>query len=236
MRVVSLVPSSTETLRAWGIDPIACTRYCEQPDLPTVGGTKNPDLDTIVALRPDLVVMDTTENLREHAEVLRDRGVAVLATDIHAVADVGPELRRLGDALGLPSAAGLTDEISEAIAATPGAEPTSGPRLRAFVPIWRRPWMTLSGRTYGSSVLAAIGVANVYADATDWFPTVTLDDVAGHSPDVVLAPTEPYEFRPPHLEELAAVAPVQVVDGRDLFWWGVRTPGALRRLRARLLS
>ena len=238
MRVVSLVPSSTETLRAWGVDPIACTRYCEQPDLPTVGGTKNPDLDAIVALNPDLVVLDTTENLREHAEELEARGVVVLATDIHSVADVAPEMRRLADAVGV---AGPLDPI-------PPAEPSGGtngtplsagdrpPPLRVFVPIWRRPWMTLSGATYGSSILAAIGVVNVFADADDRFPTVTLDEVAARSPDVVLAPTEPYDFRPAHRDELAMVAPVQVVDGRDLFWWGVRTPGALQRLRDQLLG
>jgi ABC-type Fe3+-hydroxamate transport system substrate-binding protein len=227
LRVVSLVPSSTETLRAWGVEPIACTRYCEQPDLPAVGGTKNPDLDAIVALSPDVVVMDTTENLREHAEALQERGVAVLATDIHAVGDVVPELQRL-------AAAVVADPDRAALELPPLDE---GPvHVRAFVPIWRRPWMTISGRTYGSSLLDAVGVANVYAGADEWFPTVTLDDVAALRPDVVLAPTEPYEFRRPHLDELAAVAPVQVIDGRDLFWWGVRTPGAMRRLRAQLVG
>lgn len=226
MRVVSLVPSSTETLRAWGLDPIACTRYCEQPDLATVGGTKNPDLAAIVALAPDVVVMDTTENVGEHAEHLRAHGLTVFATEIHHLADVGPEMRRLAESVGLPTSL---------------APPPVGPddeqvewRRRAFVPIWRRPWMTLSGRTYGSSVLAAVGITNLYADAGEWFPTVTLDEVAALEPDVVLAPTEPYEFNPSHLDELAAIAPVEVVDGKDLFWWGVRTPGAVARLRSQL--
>ncbi|HLY83760.1 MAG TPA: helical backbone metal receptor, partial [Acidimicrobiales bacterium] len=62
LRVVSLVPSVTETLLAWGVVPLAVTRFCEQPDLPTVGGTKDPDLGAIVALRPDLVVVDREEN------------------------------------------------------------------------------------------------------------------------------------------------------------------------------
>lgn len=227
MRVVSLVPSTTETLRAWGLDPIACTRYCEQPDLPTVGGTKNPDLEAILALAPDVVVMDTTENVGEHAEQLRAHGLTVFATEIHRLADVGPELQRLAESVGLPTslapAAVVADERVQ-------------PQRRAFVPIWRRPWMTLSGRTYGSSLLAAVGITNVYAGATEWFPTVTLDEVAALEPDIVLAPTEPYEFSPSHLEELAVVAPVEVVDGKDLFWWGVRTPHALARLRRQLAA
>ena len=44
------------------------------------------------------------------------------------------------------------------------------PALRAFVPVWRRPWMSLAGETYGSSLLAAIGVDNVFADADDRYP------------------------------------------------------------------
>lgn len=230
-RVVSLVPSSTETLRAWGVDPVACTRYCEQPDLLSVGGTKNPDLDAIVALRPDLVVMDTTENVGDHADHLRALGLVVLATDIHAVSDVAPEMRRLAEAVGLPPSVVVPPDHR----APPPADAPSRPAgRRAFVPIWRRPWMTLSGRTYGSTLLELVGVANIYADAADWFPTVTLDEVAALAPDVVLAPTEPYEFQPHHLDELADLAPVEVVDGKDLFWWGVRTPGAIERLRRQL--
>ena len=64
-RVVSLVPSATETLRALGLDPVACTRFCEQPTIPAVGGTKDPDVAAIVALAPDLVVMNDEENRRE---------------------------------------------------------------------------------------------------------------------------------------------------------------------------
>jgi ABC-type Fe3+-hydroxamate transport system substrate-binding protein len=108
---------------------------------------------------------------------------------------------------------------------------TKARSLRAFVPIWRRPWMTLNGDTYGSSVLAALGVDNVCASATDRYPTVTLEEIAALRPDVVLAPSEPYPFKPRHAAELRAVAPdVVFVDGQDLFWWGVRTPAALARL------
>ncbi len=49
-----------------------------------------------------------------------------------------------------------------------------------------------------------------------------------------MAPSEPYPFGERHVEELERVAPVELVDGQDLFWWGVRTPAALARLRTRL--
>ena len=79
MKIVSLVPSVTETLLAWDITPVACTRYCEQPDLRHVGGTKNPDVDAIIALSPDLVVLDAEENRREDHDALVAAGISVHA-------------------------------------------------------------------------------------------------------------------------------------------------------------
>lgn len=220
-RVVSLVPSVTETLLAWGVTPVACTRFCEQPELPHVGGTKDPDVAAIVDLGPDLVVMCVEENRREDADALAAAGVTTLALSVDGVADVAPGLRRLAGHVGV-DLGGI-----EAVAVVP---PT-GPALRAFVPVWKRPWMSLAGGTYGSSLLEFIGVENVFADATERYPTVTLDDARARRPDVVLAPSEPYPFRERHVPLLEEVAPVVLVDGQDLFWWGVRTPAALQRLR-----
>jgi ABC-type Fe3+-hydroxamate transport system substrate-binding protein len=226
---VSLVPSVTETLLAWGVTPAACTRFCEQPDLPHVGGTKDPDVDAIVDLHPDLVVLCVEENRREDAAALTDAGVATASLAIDALSDVGPALRMLAALVAATPPSGELDAL-DAIAAADAPSPT----LRAFVPIWKRPWMTLSGGTYGSSLLAAIGVANVFADAAERYPTVTLDEVRARRPDVVLAPSEPYPFAERHEPLFADVAPVVLVDGQDLFWWGARTPDAMARLRAQL--
>jgi ABC-type hemin transport system substrate-binding protein len=219
VRVVSLVPSVTETLRAWGVDPIACTRFCEQPDLPTVGGTKNPDVPAIVDLAPELVVLDEEENRREDHDALVAAAVPVLALAVRALADVDRELARLAEAVGV-----------EWSAPTPPEVPLT---RRAVVPIWRRPWMVLGQPTYGASLLAALGVEVVPADAGP-YPTVELDDLVGLRPDVVLVPSEPYAFKDQHLDELATIAPPVRVDGQDLFWWGTRTPDALARLAAAL--
>ena len=94
-RVVSLVPSASETLIALDVPPIACTRFCEQPDLPVVGGTKNPDLAAIVALAPDLVVVNDEENRWEDATALIDAGLAVHSMSPRSVHDVGAEVRAL---------------------------------------------------------------------------------------------------------------------------------------------
>lgn len=221
MRIVSLVPSVTETLSAWGIEPIACTRFCERPDLVHVGGTKNPDVDAIVELRPDLVVLDRHENRREDADALTAAGLRIVALEVDALDGLQSELDTLAAAAGLaPPALDLPD-----------LAPLD---RRVFVPIWRRPWMTVARGTYGSSLLAALGLTNVFADAAVDYPEITLDEAAARHPDVVLVPSEPYVFRDAHLAELAAVAPTVRVDGQDLFWWGTRTPAAMRRLHQQL--
>jgi ABC-type Fe3+-hydroxamate transport system substrate-binding protein len=220
-RVVSLVPSVTETLLAWGVTPVACTRFCEQPDLPHVGGTKDPDVPAIAGLAPDLVVMCVEENRREDAEALSAAGLATASLSVDAVADVAPALRMLAGLVGVDP--GVVDDVEA------GDAPPDAPR--AFVPIWKRPWMTMSGGTYGSSLLAAAGVANVFAGARDRYPTVTLEEARERRPDVVLAPSEPYPFAERHVPLLEDVAPVVLVDGQDLFWWGARTRAALARLR-----
>ncbi|MGI8751665.1 MAG: helical backbone metal receptor [Acidimicrobiales bacterium] len=228
-RVVSLVPSVTETLLAWGIQPVAVTRFCEEPGLQAVGGTKNPDIEAIVDLAPDLVVMDKEENNLADAETLAARGIALHVTHVQSVGDVAPMLADLASAVGV-AAVGAT-AIGVAVNDSSPARPAvSGPRPTVWVPIWRRPWMSINASTYGSSVLGAAGLDNVMANAGTTYPVTTLEEAAAAGPDVVLAPSEPYSFAEKHRIELEAVAPVIFVDGKDLFWWGDRTTGAVRRL------
>lgn len=224
-RIVSLVPSSTETLLALGADVVACSKYCEQPELVHVGGTKNPDIAAIIELAPDLVVLDREENRIEDHDALVAAGVSVFVSDV----------------VDLDSATGVVAELAAAADVTTPLRPWkvppfSGVRRRAFVPIWRRPWMAIGPATYGASLLDAMGI-EVISFGDTAYPTVGLDDVAAARPDVVLVPSEPYEFNDQHLGEIARSVPaadVVRVDGQDLFWWGVRTPHAFSRLAAAL--
>ncbi|MGA2969636.1 MAG: helical backbone metal receptor [Acidimicrobiales bacterium] len=220
LRIISLVPSVTETLSAWDRTPIACTRFCERPDLPHVGGTKNPDLKKIIELSPDLVVLDAEENRLEDHDELVDNNIAVHVLHVLSLDDVDPSMSLLADRVG----------ASWTSLARPPVPP---PRIRAFIPIWRRPWMALGTPTYGSSLLLNIGIVNIYENEGS-YPAVDLDDVKRREPDAVLAPSEPYPFSKRHLVELAKIAPTTLVDGKDLFWWGSRTSQALARLTTAL--
>lgn len=229
-RVVSLVPSVTETLLDWGITPIAVTRFCEHDELPNVGGTKDPDVRAIIDLQPDLVVMCDEENRLEDASRLADAGLALHVMRVRALSDVAPQLEALRMEVRLPPR-------------TQSPLPAAAPEERtAFIPIWRQAgggevrYHTLNRDTYGSSLLAHLGVTNVFADLGDRYAEVEPGDVAARGPDLVIAPSEPYPFGERHRGELAELAPVTFVDGQDLFWWGIRTPAALTRLAETLRS
>ena len=223
MRIVSLVPSATETLAAWGVEPIAVTRFCERPDLLAVGGTKNPDIAAIAALEPDLVVMNVEENRKVDAEALREAGCNVHVIAIDRVDDVMSQMDHLARAVRL--------EALPTPLAGWSAPPVPPTAIRAFVPIWRTPWMTMSADTYGASILRTVGIEALTLPTGDRYPTVTLDAIAALAPEVVLAPSEPYAFAERHRPELEMIAPMHFVDGKDIFWWGVRTPTAVERLR-----
>ena len=234
MRVVSLVPSATETLRALGVTPIACTRFCEQPDLPTVGGTKDPDVAQISSLQPDLLVVNDEENRFDDVDWLRTLGVPIHEMSPRSVAEVGPAVAALAEAVGAEVPDPFGRQTWARWLEEHGRRREGAPR-RTFVLVWRRPWMTLAGDTYGSSLLHLLGCFNVFTGQGVRYPTVELAEAAGRKPDVVLLPTEPYPFKERHVAEVADGIPdaeVTIVDGQDLFWWGIRTPGAVERLAA----
>lgn len=226
VRIISLVPSSTETLLALGADVVACTRFCEQPDLEHVGGTKNPDLDAIVRLAPDLIVLDREENRLEDHDALAASGLALFVSDVTDVEG----------ALAVVDSLAVAAGVEPAQPAHPGRV-TGAPRRTAFVPIWRRPWMTIGADTYGASVLDHLAI-DVVPSPGGAYPEVGSGEVTAAAPDLIIVPSEPYVFSDEHVDELAAMAPgadLRRVDGQDLFWWGIRTPGAVSRLAAALV-
>lgn len=230
-RIVSLVPSLTETLASWGLVDrlVGVTDWCASPDLPHVArvrGTKNPDVGAIVALTPDLVVANEEENRRVDVERLRSAGVRVFVTAPSSLAEVADCFERLGRVVGAPVAADrLAGEIRSAL-----AHPPAHPALVTFCPVWRDPWIAVGTRTIAADLLRHAGFYVVPEEPR--YPRADLDRVARLDPDVVLLPDEPYAFG----EDDVAVfgtwrAHVRLVDGAALTWWGPRTVPALATFR-----
>lgn len=248
-RVVSLVPSWTETL--FGLEAgamlVGATRFCVSPaeplaQIPKVGGTKNPNLREIAALKPDLVIANAEENRREDIERLREQGISVLTTYPRTVPGAVESILRIGRALDREAqASALAREITLTVSGIEaGLGVWSKLRLRVFCPIWKKPWMAFNGDTYAHDVLRMMGFNNVYAAAGERYPRTTLAEAIERRPDLVLLPDEPYEFDAADVEELKAKLPqalgrrVLIISGRDLHWYGVHMVEGLGALNKRL--
>ncbi|MFJ2161870.1 helical backbone metal receptor [Streptomyces sp. NPDC087856] len=234
MRVVSLVPSLTEAIAVSlpGV-VVGATDWCSHPpdlDVTRVGGTKNPKLDPILALAPDLVIANEEENRGPDLTALREAGVEVLVTEVRDVPQAFAELARVLDACGAPSRPRWLDQAEQAWAQLP--EPEG--RVTAVVPIWRRPWMVLGRDTFAGDMLSRLGVDNTYATHADRYPRVTLDELRSTAPDLVVLPDEPYRFTADDGLEAFAGLPCALVSGRHLTWYGPSLGEAPRVLGAAL--
>jgi ABC-type Fe3+-hydroxamate transport system substrate-binding protein len=234
MRVVSLVPSLTEAiaLSLPGV-VVGATDWCSHPpdlDVTRVGGTKNPKLDPILALAPDLVIANEEENREPDLTALREAGVEVLVTEVRDVPQAFAELARVLDACGAPSRPRWLDEAERAWARLP--EPES--RITAVVPIWRRPWMVLGRDTFAGEVLSRLGVDNAYATHAERYPRAPLDELRSTAPDLVVLPDEPYRFTAADGPEAFTGLPCALVSGRHLTWYGPSLGEAPRVLGAAL--
>lgn len=214
-RVVSLVPSLTESVAVTAPELlVGVTDWCTHPaDLAAarVGGTKNPRMADVVALHPDVVLVNTEENRAADISQLQASGIRVWITDYETVAAALDGLTAMLDMLGLGRPAWLADVTEVWVA------PWTGERRSALVPIWRRPWMALGRDTFAGDVLVGVGVDNVLAGSSERYPRFDPDDIPRH--DVVVLPDEPYRFTAGDGPE-AFAAPSKLVSGRHLTWYG----------------
>jgi ABC-type Fe3+-hydroxamate transport system substrate-binding protein len=259
-RIVSLVPSDTHSIIALGAGDrlVGRTRYCDAPHLPEVGGTKDVDVEAVLALAPQLVIGNQEENARGPLEALAGK-VPVLVSLPRRVEDGIAHLARLARILGV----GETEPARSLIRRGYALPAPVAARRRAFVPIWMDPLMTLNADTFGSDVLAHVGIANAFADrlrlyplAADLgktapsgelqarmagrdvrYPRVTLDEIRARGADLIVLPDEPHAFSTDDEAVLRAALPeaeVVRVSGKDLFWYGAWTIDCLDRLAVQL--
>jgi ABC-type Fe3+-hydroxamate transport system substrate-binding protein len=269
-RIISLVPSLTEALFAFGLGDriVGLTEYCAepQPDVrskPTIGGTKNPNLQAMLGLAPDLVVANVEENRKVDVEALQAHGIAVFVCFPQTVADALMTLRALARVTAAeeqahPILVRIEEAFHETKSLTAGRRP-----VRVFCPIWKDPWMTINQQTFIHDMLATCGGENVFAErqrrfplaadlgqssASDTvraegrdrrYPRVTLEEMAGLKPEVIVLPDEPYRFAEADVNELrefrdvpaVRAGRIHLVDGKMICWYWSRLDEGLRLLR-----
>ncbi len=228
--VVSLVPSITESLFDLNLGDrlVGRTDYCVYPvgavdAVPTIGGTKNPDIERIIALRPELVFANAEENRKADVDALRAAGIPVWVSMPIKVADVFTllwNIMYLFDETSMVARVRLIEQVYDRLTGMLNDGDRNLPSV--FVPIWYDPLMTVNQETYLHDLLFVCGGKNIFAERQRQFPLaadlgtqaadpnlaterdtryprITLDEVIAKQPDIILLPSEPFSFTSEHI-------------------------------------
>lgn len=242
MRVVSLVPSWTETLLECGVEVVGRTRFCVHPArakaIPVVGGTKDLKLEELKALRPDVLLVDKEENLPWMAE---EHGWKTHVTHVRGAADLPGQLGELAALFANDPLRALAREWEEelrcphapgSVERLPGVlewwrRPAAEPAQLVYL-IWRDPWMAVSRDTFVGSMLAHLGFGALVPHFPERYPKLELSSF-DPARTLLLFSSEPYPFakRKPD----TGAFPCALVDGEAYSWFGVRSLRFLQRGR-----
>jgi ABC-type hemin transport system substrate-binding protein len=241
----------TDSFRTLGLGRclVGVTDYCEKPDLTQnlvrVGGVKDARLKDILALTPDLVILNEEENSAALGSALTDAGIDIWLTFPRTVSDALSDLREIALAYPEDNLLPRIVWLERAVSWLENARTADA--IRVFCPIWREEdadhqtsWMTFGPDTYANDVLTLCGGENVFAKGkTDRYPRISREDLQQAEPECVLLPSEPFSFQAEDastiqdvLCEHTADHPCRIlrVDGRLLFWHGTRLGESIRQL------
>ena len=210
-RVVSLVPAGTELLYALGGGPLLVgrTRWCDYPAealaVPSVGDGLSPNVEAVIARRPDLVLLYRSATNAQAASRLRGLGVAVLEIAIDRQQDFERDARLLARAIGRP---GAGDSLVAAVAArltAATATGTGGPSVLALA--WTDPPIAIGGGSFLDEIIRRAGARNLFGDQPQPSFVVSIEAVVARKPDLILAvgDEEPAFVRRPEWRAVAAV-------------------------------
>ncbi len=246
-RIISLVPSITETLFAIGLENriVGVTKWdvypphARNPPRIVIGGTKNPDLSLIKNLKPDLIIANKEETRKKTYAKLQDIApvfVTYPRTIEHSIQMVETliqltQLSANSQAIKVLNSMKTTyEEHKKTIAPL-----FSHLGYTVFVPIWKDPWMTINHDTYINSMLSEFYLRNIFAETDIRYPMVDLSDIISAKPDLIILPDEPCPFSQKDKQFLMEKTGLEtdrviLVEGSWLSWYGVRTEVGLKNL------
>ncbi len=227
-RIISLVPSITETLFDLGLEKkiVGITDYCIHPkekvkEVTKIGGTKNPNIELITDLKPDLIIADKNENTQSQVEKLMKIS-PVFVMDVNNYEEALSMILLLGTISDRKQEA---DEMVTAIQNSFQDLQSLDHSKTVFFPIWKGPCMTINKDTYIHSMIHKIGLINAFADSDTHYPQVSDQELNDLQPDFVFLPSEPCSYTPEdvvYCKSLFPNAKVIELDGQMFAWYGSR--------------
>ncbi|MBX3185947.1 MAG: cobalamin-binding protein [Labilithrix sp.] len=190
-RIVSIAPSTTEGVYALGAGEklVGRSRYCDWPSevtkLPQVGGYVDPNLEAILALRPDLVVGARGPAGATLAERLEARGIHTYFPETESFAQIDAMLLGLGDRTGRASEARRTVEALDAKISAIEKAVAAKPRVRVLLVFGLEPLSVAGPSTFADEMIRRAGGENAIADGRG-YPTINVERVHTLDPDVIV--------------------------------------------------
>ena len=223
MKIISLVPSITETLFDFGLtadEVIGRTKFCIHPfdlvkNVEVIGGTKNLNIEKIRSLKPDLIIANKEENEKLQVEELM-KDFKVWVTDIETLEDNQDFISDLGTLLNKEN---LALDFNQKIASVFTNIKVSESKKVAYL-IWKNPYMTIGSDTFINEVLVRSGFDNLFKDRTR-YPEISVEEMK--NADVIFLSSEPFPFQQKHIDELQIELPnkeIVLVDGEAFSWFG----------------
>jgi ABC-type Fe3+-hydroxamate transport system substrate-binding protein len=226
-KIVSLVPSQTELLSDLNLqdETVGITKFCVHPQnwfktKQQVGGTKTVNIDVIHQIKPDLVIANKEENIKEQIEELA-KDYPVWLTDVNNFSDA---LKMIADVGKLTGKAAIATALISNISIAFKAIPKTDKRVKTAYLIWRKPYMTIGGDTFINDMLLQCGFTNIFADRRR-YPEINTADLLMANCQLLLLSSEPYPFKQKHIDELSNHLPntkIILADGEFFSWYGSR--------------
>lgn len=225
-RIVSLVPSQTELLFDLGLENeiVGITKFCIHPDKifkskDKIGGTKQLNINKIKELKPDLVIANKEENVKEQIEELA-KEFPVWTSDIYNLQDSIEMIEKIGELTSKESEAkNMSVEIKNRF------NHLYKRNKRVLYLIWNKPYMAAGQYTFIGDMLNHCGLINVIEGKESRYPELSEEKIKELNPDYIFLSSEPYPFSNVHLNELYSKFPNSkpiLVDGEMFSWYGSR--------------
>ncbi|WP_339624617.1 helical backbone metal receptor [uncultured Winogradskyella sp.] len=229
-RIVSLVPSQTELLVDLGLETllVGVTKFCVHPkhlrmSKVVVGGTKQINIEKIIALKPDVILCNKEENSKDIIDALE--GVAPIhISDIYTLNNTYELITMYGDIFEVEEKAlrliinirNQNTQLQDVI--------KNKPKLKVAYFIWKKPWMVAASKTFIDAMLGEAGFINVFSNEKR-YPETDLEHNKLEDADLIFLSSEPFPFKEKHILDLKTRFPkkdIKIVDGELFSWYGSR--------------
>jgi len=237
-RIISLVPSQTELLYHLGLytETVGITKFCVHPldwfqNKKRIGGTKNPNLELIRELNPDLIIANKEENNKGDVELLANN-FPVWVTDVKNINDTLGMIQDIGKLTQKTEISHkLVSEIQEKL--KQNFNVTSSKKTKGVYLIWQDPYMTVGKDTYIHEMMNLAGIENVFEKEIRYPEINDLAEVMKNA-EIILLSSEPYPFSEKHINHFKLLFPdkkILLVDGEMFSWYGPRLLSSIPYLK-----